>query len=85
MAATGNGIMKQNGNTDIDATEITYSKTAAPLNNAECLTSSSDQTRPSPSLHEETLIPVPPVVPTSGISIQINKLWIGNLDKRLTE
>ena len=31
------------------------------------------------------LIPVPPHVPASGISIQAHKLWIGHLDKRLTE
>ena len=30
-------------------------------------------------------IPQPPTMPISGISIQAHKLWIGNLDKRLTE
>lgn len=30
-------------------------------------------------------IPVPPPVPQTGISILTHKLWIGNLDKRLTE
>ena len=27
----------------------------------------------------------PPQVPVTGISIQAHKLWIGNLDKRLTQ
>jgi len=31
------------------------------------------------------LIPVPPPVPRSGVPILAHKLWIGNLDKRLTE
>ena len=31
------------------------------------------------------VIPVPPSVSASGISIQAHKLWIGHLDKRLTE
>ena len=30
-------------------------------------------------------IPVPPPVPRSGVPILAHKLWIGNLDKRLTE
>ena len=30
-------------------------------------------------------IPLPPTIPLSGISIQAHKIWIGNLDKRLTE
>ena len=30
-------------------------------------------------------IPIPPPVPHSGMSILTHKLWIGNLDKRLTE
>ena len=30
-------------------------------------------------------LPVPPPVHPSGISVQSHKLWIGNLDKRLTE
>ena len=34
---------------------------------------------------EEELIPVPPSVPKNGVSILAHKLWIGNLDKRLTE
>ena len=34
---------------------------------------------------EEDLIPIPPPVPKSGISILGHKLWIGNLDKRLNE
>ncbi len=31
------------------------------------------------------LIPVPPPNPKGGVSILAHKLWIGNLDKRLTE
>ena len=31
------------------------------------------------------LLPVPPPIHPSGISVQSHKLWIGNLDKRLTE
>ena len=27
---------------------------------------------------------MPPEYPTSGISIQAHKLWIGNIDKRIT-
>lgn len=30
-------------------------------------------------------IPIPPTVPDTGISIQAHKLWVGNLDKRLTQ
>ena len=35
--------------------------------------------------NEEELIPVPPPTPKSGVSILAHKIWIGNLDKRLTE
>lgn len=34
---------------------------------------------------DKELIPVPPPVPKNGVSILAHKLWIGNLDKRLTE
>ena len=34
---------------------------------------------------EDDLIPVPPPTPKSGVSILAHKIWIGNLDKRLTE
>lgn len=34
---------------------------------------------------EEDLIPVPPPTPKNGVSILAHKIWIGNLDKRLTE
>ncbi len=34
---------------------------------------------------QEELIPIPPPVPKTGLSILANKLWIGNLDKRLNE
>lgn len=34
---------------------------------------------------EEELIPVPPPAPKNSISILAHKLWIGNLDKRLSE
>ena len=30
-------------------------------------------------------VPIPPPVPQSGISILAHKIWIGNLDKRLTQ
>lgn len=30
-------------------------------------------------------VPLPPAVPASGISILAHKIWIGNLDRRLTE
>ena len=33
----------------------------------------------------ENLIPVPPPTPKNGVSILAHKIWIGNLDKRLTE
>lgn len=36
-------------------------------------------------LDQDDLIPIPPPVPKSGISMLTHKLWIGNLDKRLTE
>lgn len=31
------------------------------------------------------VIPIPPPTPRGGVSILAHKLWIGNLDKRLTE
>lgn len=34
---------------------------------------------------QEELIEVPPPAPKSGATILAHKLWIGNLDKRLTE
>ena len=34
---------------------------------------------------QEELIPIPPPVPKNGMTILSHKLWIGNLDKRLTE
>lgn len=34
---------------------------------------------------QEELLPIPPPVPKSGITILAHKLWIGNLDRRLTE
>lgn len=34
---------------------------------------------------QEELIEIPPSVPKNGIAILAHKLWIGNLDKRLTE
>lgn len=37
------------------------------------------------SLDQEDLLPIPPPVPKAGISILAHKLWIGNLDNRLTE
>ena len=86
--ATEDALKKENGINHTHATDITYSTTAAQLSNGDNdpalsrdLTSA---TKPS-SVHEDSLIPVPPLVPSSGISIQVNKLWIGNLDKRLTE
>ena len=43
----------------------------------------------SDSSHEQSpdhdLIPVPPPTPKNGVSILAHKIWIGNLDKRLTE
>lgn len=35
--------------------------------------------------NEGELIPVPPPTPKGGVSILAHKIWIGNLDKRLTE
>lgn len=43
-----------------------------------------DSEKPKPHSPTEPL-PVPPSVHPSGISVQSHKLWIGNLDKRLTE
>ena len=37
------------------------------------------------SANDSELIPIPPTAPRSGASILGHKLWIGNLDKRLTE
>ena len=34
---------------------------------------------------QEELLPIPPSIPKAGMSILSHKLWIGNLDKRLTE
>lgn len=43
------------------------------------------ETLKRPSSEQDELIPIPPPVPKSGMSILTHKLWIGNLDKRLTE
>ncbi len=43
-----------------------------------------DDSRPTDS-DEVELIPLPPPHPRGGVSILAHKLWIGNLDKRLTE
>lgn len=43
------------------------------------------ETLKKPSSDQDELIPIPPPVPKSGMSILTHKLWIGNLDKRLTE
>lgn len=37
------------------------------------------------SSDQEELLPIPPPVPKTGITILAHKLWIGNLDRRLTE
>lgn len=37
------------------------------------------------SSDQDALLPIPPPVPKSGMSILTHKLWIGNLDRRLTE
>jgi hypothetical protein len=37
------------------------------------------------SSDQEELLPIPPPVPKGGITILAHKLWIGNLDRRLTE
>ena len=41
--------------------------------------------KPGASSDQEELIPIPPSVPKNGMTILSHKLWIGNLDKRLTE
>lgn len=50
---------------------------------------SSDEQSPLPTgikqSSDDELIPVPPPVPKNGVSILAHKIWIGNLDKRLTE
>ena len=48
----------------------------------EVLLTAAEKTKNS---EQEELIEVPPPVPASGTSILAHKLWIGNLDKRLTE
>jgi len=48
----------------------------------EVLLTAADKTKNS---EQEEPIEVPPPVPASGTSILAHKLWIGNLDKRLTE
>ena len=56
-------------------------------------THSDDKMSPSPSASKHIMtdqdqcdsIPVPPPVPKLGVSVLAHKLWIGNLDKRLTE
>lgn len=53
-------------------------------NKATKLTSQSPPPPPTVLINED-IIPVPPTVPVAGISIQAHKLWIGNLDKRLTQ
>lgn len=39
----------------------------------------------APSSSSPEPIPIPPTAPESGVSILAHKLWIGNLDNRLTE
>ncbi len=75
-------------NDDTNATQITSDLPQAPpsphqatidtLNESSCIP-------PSDTSADEQPVPVPPPIPPSGISIQAHKLWIGNLDKRLTE
>ncbi len=43
-----------------------------------------DGSKPTDS-DEVELIPLPPTHPKGSVSILAHKLWIGNLDKRLTE
>ena len=35
--------------------------------------------------HEEEDIKIPPSQPESGLPILAHKLWVGNIDKRITE
>lgn len=59
-----------------------------PQTKCDCTDTSDQSQGPSQSAspngyHQD--IPIPPQVPVTGISIQAHKLWIGNLDKRLTQ
>ena len=71
-------------------------KEASPGSGAESVSTSGSSTDGSydhsPELElgmgkqsSEDLIPVPPPNPKNGVSILAHKIWIGNLDKRLTE
>ncbi|KAL5473294.1 hypothetical protein EMCRGX_G027761 [Ephydatia muelleri] len=51
----------------------------------ELVSSEKEDAGPSEEKKAVNTIPVPPPVPDSGISILAHKIWIGNLDRRLTE
>lgn len=74
---------------ETSATEDNENKTleVADENSDSSTTSDSDDISEqfAPPVKRGSPIPIPPPVPPSGISVLSHKLWIGNLDKRLTE
>lgn len=83
--------LKQEQKGSID--EVRYNKMAAVsrMSQSTIITSrgrgEEDGSPPMPPQLDDPVveIPVPPTVPETGISIQAHKLWVGNLDKRLTQ
>lgn len=70
-----------------DGIESKTSDVAADEDSDLAATSDSDDISEqfTPPVKRGSPIPIPPPVPPSGISVLSHKLWIGNLDKRLTE
>lgn len=76
-------------------TDSSPEKCSDPLEQSDqpYMRNSEDNKSPSPSIStckmtiqdQSDPIPVPPSVPKLGVSVLAHKLWIGNLDKRLTE
>ena len=64
----------------------------SPSGSVECVSSNEEDEvvekggrKSGASSDQEEPIPIPPPVPKNGMTILSHKLWIGNLDKRLTE
>ena len=68
---------------EADSTQITKNSQSSP--EGSTASPSSNEEDIVEKKKEQDLLPIPPTVPKSGISILAHKLWIGNLDKRLNE
>ena len=71
--------------TDSTETPVIDDETAEPDETSEVTAATADTDTITMSVDDSELIPIPPTAPRSGASILGHKLWIGNLDKRLTE